>query len=72
MREAVKEVEQSISLIKAPADLIPVMFLISGSRVFEKEKEEEKKFSLSLSFSFFFFCFLLLTNASSENGKDLN
>jgi hypothetical protein len=72
MREAVKEVEQSISLIKAPADLIPVMFLISGSRVFEKEKEEEKKFSLSLSFSFSFFCFLLLTNASSENGKDLN
>jgi hypothetical protein len=57
MREAVKEVEQSISLIKAPADLIPVMFLISGSRVFEKEKEEEKKFSLSLSFSFFFFFF---------------
>jgi hypothetical protein len=57
MREAVKEVEQSISLVKAPADLIPVMFLISGSRVFEKEKEEEKKFSLSLSFSFFFFLF---------------
>jgi hypothetical protein len=57
MREAVKEVEQSISLIKAPADLIPVMFLISGSRVFEKEKEEEKKFSLSLSFSFFFSVF---------------
>jgi hypothetical protein len=60
MREAVKEVEQSISLIKAPADLIPVMFLISGSRVFEKEKEEEKKFSLSLSFSFFFFFFFFL------------
>jgi hypothetical protein len=59
MREAVKEVEQSISLVKAPADLIPVMFLISGSRVFEKEKEEEKKFSLSLSFSFFFFFFFL-------------
>jgi hypothetical protein len=59
MREAVKEVEQSISLIKAPADLIPVMFLISGSRVFEKEKEEEKKFSLSLSFSFFFLFFTL-------------
>jgi hypothetical protein len=57
MREAVKEVEQSISLIKAPADLIPVMFLISGSRVFEKEKEEEKKLSLSLSFYFFFFFF---------------
>jgi len=57
MREAVKEVEQSISLIKAPADLIPVMFLISGSRVFEKEKEEQKKFTLSLSFSFFFSVF---------------
>jgi len=57
MREAVKEVEQSISLIKAPADLIPVMFLISGSRVFEKEKEEEKKFSLSLSYTFFFSVF---------------
>jgi hypothetical protein len=52
----------------------PVMFLISGSRVVEKEKEERKKkliFSL-LFFFFFFFFFFLLTNASSENGKDLN
>jgi hypothetical protein len=58
MREAVKEVEQSISLIKAPADLILVMFLISGSRVFEKEKEKEKiSLSLSLSFLFFFLFF---------------
>jgi hypothetical protein len=48
------------------------------SCVIEKEKEETKTYFLSyfslffFFFFIFFFCFLLLTNASSENGKDLN